>query len=119
MACFVIISVREQRTTSSALGEASQSYCPISCLSSIRVGFVNMPPGHPTLECVCCIRKWAADLDKRNLRDVPDIGYGRKELHYQQFWTENSLPLSYRIGQYALSILLRPTIGSSSICSRI
>ncbi|GBM48289.1 hypothetical protein AVEN_98036-1 [Araneus ventricosus] len=44
MACFVIISVREQRTTSSAAGEVSQSYCPIFCLSSIRVGFVNMPP---------------------------------------------------------------------------
>ncbi|GBM54131.1 hypothetical protein AVEN_113297-1 [Araneus ventricosus] len=47
MACFVIISVREQRTTSSTLGEASQSYCPISCLSSIRVGFVNMRSGGP------------------------------------------------------------------------
>ncbi|GBM03237.1 hypothetical protein AVEN_142531-1 [Araneus ventricosus] len=31
--------------TSLALGEASQSYCPISCLSSIRVGFVNMQAG--------------------------------------------------------------------------
>ncbi|GBL98706.1 hypothetical protein AVEN_8611-1 [Araneus ventricosus] len=33
--------------TSSALGEASQSYCPISCLGSIRVGqiAINTPQG--------------------------------------------------------------------------
>ncbi|GBM50345.1 hypothetical protein AVEN_146588-1 [Araneus ventricosus] len=54
MACFVVISVREQRTTSSTLGEASQSYCPISCLSSIRVGFVNVPPG----QLLCLWRTW-------------------------------------------------------------
>ncbi|GBM73338.1 hypothetical protein AVEN_5200-1 [Araneus ventricosus] len=49
MACFVIIFVREQRTTSSALGRESQSYCPIFCPSSIRVGFVNMRSGRASV----------------------------------------------------------------------